>query len=281
MESPPLIGVKSTFFCATVFSVRVLLCVSLAIVVTAVPLAARADENDWQVPFITTPAEVVERMLVLAGTGPDDVVADLGSGDGRIVITAARRFGARGLGIELDEELVRKSRENAKRAGVADRVNFVQGDVLTADFSAASVVTLYLLPQLIGELQPRLAAELRPGTRIVSHAFRMAGWPPDRSETLRVAGPHPGQGDESTLYLWIVPADVRGNWRGGGMRVHIEQNYEELDAQGAADARVRGSEISWRSPQGAFRGRVQGARIIGELTAADGRVVPVTLARER
>src|SRR5690348_10319509 len=108
-------------------------------------------------------------MLALAGTRADDYVVDLGSGDGRIVIAAARRFGARGLGIELDEALVRKSRDNARRAGVSGRVQFVQGDVLTADFSGASVVTLYLLPELIGKLQPRLAGELKPGARIVSH----------------------------------------------------------------------------------------------------------------
>jgi precorrin-6B methylase 2 len=247
---------------------------------TAAPLAAFSDENDWQVPFITTPGEVVERMLALAGTGPSDIVCDLGSGDGRIVIAAARRYGARGLGIELDESLVRASRENARRAGVADRVTFVQGDVLAADFSTASVVTLYLLPDLIGQLQPRLASELRPGTRIVSHAFRMAGWRPDRSETLRVAGPHPGQGDESTLYLWIVPADARGTWTGGGTRLRIEQNYQDIDVEGAAEATLRGAEISWRSPQGRFRGRVEGARIVGELRSGD-RVVPLTLTRER
>src|SRR3982751_3431729 len=128
--------------------------------------AAHADEYEWRVPFITTPGDVVEGMLEMAGTGPEDLVADLGSGDGRIVIAAARRFGARGLGIELDEKLARDSRENARRAGVADRVTIVQGDVLAADFSQASVVTVYLLPGLIDKLLPRFADELRPGTRI-------------------------------------------------------------------------------------------------------------------
>src|SRR5919201_4843787 len=148
----------------------------LALLVAAAALAARADENDWRVPFIATPDEVVARMLELAGTGPEDYVVDLGSGDGRIVIAAAQRFGARGLGIELDGELVRSSRENARRAGVAERAKFIQGDVLSADFSRASVVTVYLLPQLIDELQSRFLATLQPGTRIVSHAFRAAGW---------------------------------------------------------------------------------------------------------
>lgn len=234
---------------------------------------ARAQDADWRVPFISTPDEVVERMLALAGTRADDYVVDLGSGDGRIVIAAARRFGARGLGIELDERLVRTSRDNARRAGVGERTRFVQGDVLSADFSAASVVTVYLLPELIGRLQPRFLMDLKPGTRIVSHSFRMTGWRPDASETLRVAGPHPGQGDESTLYLWIVPAEVRGTWAGAGMRVRIEQNYQEIDVAGATDAALRGADIRWRTPGGSFHGRVQGDRIIAD----DGRV----LTRER
>ena len=230
---------------------------------------AQADEADWRVPFITTPGEVVERMLELAGTRSGDLVADLGSGDGRIVIAAARKYGARGLGIELDEKLVNESRENARQAGVADRVTFVQGDVLVADFSPATVVTVYLLPGLIDRLEPRFLSDLKPGTRIVSHSFRMASWRPDRTERLRVTQPHPGQGDESTLYLWIVPADVRGIWVGGGQRLRIEQNYQEIDVQGVTDARLVGAEISWQG----FHGRVQGGTIVGD----DGLV----LKRER
>jgi SAM-dependent methyltransferase len=235
--------------------------------------AALAQDVEWRVPFISTPGEVVERMLELAGTRADDYVVDLGSGDGRIVIAAARRYGARGLGIELDDALVRASRDNARRAGVADRASFIQGDVLAADFSRATVVTVYLLPELIGRLQPRFLTDLKPGTRVVSHAFRMTGWRPDASQTLRVAGPHPGQGDESTLYLWIVPADVRGTWAGAGMRLRIEQNYQDIDVEGASEARLRGRDISWQSAAGRFRGRVERDRIVGD----DGRV----LARER
>jgi precorrin-6B methylase 2 len=237
----------------------------LSLLLGLIALPAAADENEWRVPFITTPGDVVERMLEMAGTGPEDLVADLGSGDGRIVIAAARRFGARGLGIELDEKLARDSRENARRAGVAERVTIVQGDVLAADFSQASVVTVYLLPGLIDKLLPRFVDELRPGTRIVSHAFRMAGWRPDRAQTFHVTQAHAGQGDESTLYLWIVPADVRGVWVAqGGRRRRIEQNYQEIDVEGASEARISGTEVSWRTPEGSFRGRVQGNRIVGE-----------------
>jgi len=231
----------------------------LSLMLAAAALCAHADENDWRVPFIATPGDVVERMLELAVTGPRDLVADLGSGDGRIVIAAARKYGARGLGIELDERLAEASRKNAEAAGVAERITIVTGDVLTADFSQATVVTVYLLPGLIGQLEPRFLRELRPGTRIVSHSFRMASWRPDRSETLRVTQPHPGQGDESTLYLWIVPADVRGTWDGGGRSVRIEQNYQEIEVNGTR-GRVAGNDISW----GKFRGRVQDGRIVGD-----------------
>jgi len=222
---------------------------------------ALADENEWRPPFITTPPEVVERMLELAGTRADDLVVDLGSGDGRIVIAAARTYGARGLGIELDAGLVTKSRENARAARVEERARFVQGDVLVADISQASVVTVYLLPGLMGKLQSRFIEELAPGTRIVSHAFSMAGWAPDRSETVKVAQRHPGQGDESRLHLWIVPADVRGVWRGGGVQVRIEQNYQKIDVEGASRARLSGRDIAWDG----FKGRVEKNRIVGEL----------------
>jgi protein-L-isoaspartate O-methyltransferase len=220
----------------------------------------QADEADWRPPFITTPPEVVERMLELAGTRPGDLVVDLGSGDGRIVIAAARKFGARGLGVELDRALVAKSLENARSAGVSERVDFIEGDVLAADLSRASVVTVYLLPALMAKLQSRFIDELAPGTRIVSHAFGMAGWAPDRSETVKLRQRHRGQGDESTLHLWIVPADVRGVWRGPGVQVRIEQNYQRIEVNGAG-AILSGRDISWEG----FKGRVGDNRIVGEL----------------
>ena len=242
--------------------------------------AARAQETEWRPPFITTPEEVVWSMLRLAGAGPADLVADLGSGDGRIVIAAARDFGARGLGIELDARLVEASRDNARKAGVAERVSFVQGDVLAADFSRASVVTVYLLPALLGQLQSRFIYELKPGTRIVSHSFGMAGWKPDRSESLRVRQPHPGQGDESRLFLWVVPADVRGTWQGEGWRLRVEQSYQQIEIDGAARASLSGAEISWEKDDARFRGRVEGERMAGELTAR-GRTAPLVLTRLR
>ena len=241
------------------------------IALMALASPAWADEAEWRPPFITTPPEVVERMLQLAGTRAADLVVDLGSGDGRIVIAAAQKFGARGLGIELDAALVEKSRETAKRMKLEERVRFVEGDVLRADLSGASVVTVYLLPALMVQLQPRFLEQLAPGTRIVSHSFTMAGWPPDRSEMVKLSARHPGQGDESRLYLWVVPADVRGVWRGGGLRLRIEQNFQQIDVEGATKARISGRDIAWERGGVEFKGRVEGDRIVG----------PFELVRER
>ena len=221
----------------------------------------QANEVESRPPFITTPLEVVERMLEMAATRPQDVVIDLGSGDGRIVIAAAQKFGARALGIELDAALVQKSRDHARAANVAERASFVQGDVLVADISPATVVTVYLLPGLMGKLQSRFINELAPGTRIVSHEFTMAGWLPDRTETVRLKAPHRGQGNQSRLYLWVVPADVRGVWRGPGMQWRIEQSYQRIEVEGARAAALSGRDISWDN----FKGRVEGNRIVGEL----------------
>jgi SAM-dependent methyltransferase len=240
-------------------------------------------------PFITTPGDVVESMLRLGGASAADLVVDLGSGDGRIVIEAARRFGSRGLGIELDAALVEKSRENARRAKVADRVRFVQGDVLRADISQASLVTVYLLPSLMERLQARFLAELEPGTRVVSHAFYMPGWRPDRIERVRVAEPHERQGDESTLYLWIVPARARGLWMETQQKrwqLRIRQNFQEIEVEARTDgraiavsaARLNGNDLSWEAPGVRFAGRVDGTRLAGELFQ-DGTVSALSFAR--
>ena len=223
--------------------------------------AAQAEPSEWRVPFVTTPPEVVERMLEMAGTRADDVVMDLGSGDGRIVIAAAKTYGARGVGIELDGVLLERSIRNAERAKVSDKVRFIQGDVLVADISGATVVTAYLLPALMVQLQPRFIDELVPGTRIVSHAFTMAGWAPDRSETVKVERRHFGQGNESRLHLWVVPANVRGVWRGPGVEFRVEQNFQNISVAGASQATISGRDIAWDG----FRGRVEGNRIVGEL----------------
>jgi SAM-dependent methyltransferase len=163
--------------------------------------AQAAGEVD--VPFIVTPDHVTLAMLELAGVGPRDTLIDLGSGDGRIVITAARRFGARGLGVEIVPELVKASRENARRAGVADRVEFRQQDLFDTDLAAATVITLYLLPEVNLQLRPRLQ-RLRPGTRIVSHDWNMGDWEPDRIVVVPAPDKPVGREKISRLYLWVV-----------------------------------------------------------------------------
>jgi protein-L-isoaspartate O-methyltransferase len=249
--------------------------------------ATRAQDSDWRVPFITTPDDVVERMLALADTGAGDLVMDLGSGDGRIVIAAAQKFGARGLGVEIDGRLVAQSRENARRAGVADRVTFEEGDVLRTDLRRATVVTIYLLPFLIDKLQPKMLEELQPGARIVTHAFPMTGWKPDRTETMRIAKRHSGQGDESRIFLWLVPAEVRGTWQGHDWRLRVSQNFQEIEIEGEAggkpivvkEAKIEGTALSFSGEGFAFRGHAGTGRIVGELLR-DGTAAPLTLTKE-
>lgn len=150
-------------------------------------------------PYLATPGDVVDRMLRLAGVKPSDTVYDLGSGDGRIVIAAAKNFGARGVGIEIDPSLVAQATANARSAGVADRVTFRLEDAMTSDLSSATVVTLYLLAASNVKLRPRLQAQLRPGARIVAHNFGMGDWEPDRVDTFRDAA-----GATRTLYVWTI-----------------------------------------------------------------------------
>ncbi len=247
----------------------------------------RAHDAELRPPFITTPEAVVERMLVLAGTRADDFVMDLGSGDGRIVIAAARQFGARGLGIEIDPGLVARSRENARLAGVAALAAFEERDVLAADLSRATVVTIYLLPWLVDRLQPKLMQELRPGTRIVAHAFAMKGWKPDRSELVRVAQPERGQSGESALYLWTVPAEARGLWRAPGWQLRVAQNYQEIEVEASyagapvvvRQAKLDGRTLSFSGPELAFRGRVEGGALRGELTRS-GRTEVISFRKD-
>jgi SAM-dependent methyltransferase len=168
----------------------------------AFALAARAQDTD--VPFVVTPDNVTREMLRLADVKAGDYVIDLGSGDGRIVIVAARQFGARGLGVEIVPELVEKSRENARRAGVADRAEFRVQDLFATDLAPATVITMYLLPEVNLQLRPRLQA-LRPGTRIVSHDWDMGDWKPDRVVTVDVPDKPIGREKLSRLYLWTVP----------------------------------------------------------------------------
>ena len=202
-----------------------------AIAWTFAPGAALAQD---EVPFITTPDNVTLAMLQLASVTPKDFVIDLGSGDGRIVITAARRFGARGLGVEISPDLVARSRENARAAGVAERVEFRVQDLFKTDLSTAQVITMYLLPEVNLQLRPRLLA-LAPGTRIVCHDWDMGDWQPDRSITLDVPEKTIGREKRSTVHLWVVPAQVHGLWCTAGGSLAITQRFQTFSATLSAD----------------------------------------------
>jgi SAM-dependent methyltransferase len=162
---------------------------------------ALAQDND--VPFVVTPDNVTREMLKLADVKAGDFVIDLGSGDGRIVIVAAKLFGARGLGVEIVPELVEKSRDNASKAGVADRAEFRVQDLFATDLSPATVITMYLLPEVNLQLRPRLQ-QLKPGTRIVSHDWDMGDWKPDRTVTVEAPDKPIGREKVSMLHLWVV-----------------------------------------------------------------------------
>lgn len=163
------------------------------------------EQRQPDVPYVPTPDEVVEQMLALAKVTKNDVLYDLGSGDGRIVITAAQKFGTRGTGIDINPERIKEANANARNAGVTNRVQFRQQDLFEADISKATVVTLYLLPDINVKLRPKLFKELKPGTRIVSHDFDMGKWKPER--VVQVQGPN----REHTIYYWVVPKQVPAN----------------------------------------------------------------------
>jgi SAM-dependent methyltransferase len=202
---------------------------------------------DVPTPYLPSTTVAVDEMLRLANVGPGDLVVDLGSGDGRVVIAAARDYGARGLGIELDPKLVAESTENARQAGVADRVTFRQGDVLAADYRDATVVTLYLLPNLVEKLKPRLL-EMKPGTRIVAHDYGFSGWKPDRQIVI-----------SKTYFLYVVPATVSGRWRLQAMLPEGAQQYDfELEQ---TYQQIRGGARAGNGFLPAFEARLEGDRI--------------------
>jgi hypothetical protein len=228
-----------------------------------------------EVPYVQTPMHVVKRMLQLADVNRNDVVWDLGSGDGRIVIEAARQ-GARAVGYEIDPRLIRESVVNARRARVVARTSFVERDLFTLNFATPSVVTMYLLPEFNLKLRPRLLEQMQPGTRIVSHEWDMGDWQPD--ETLvypSPAKPH-GTSKEHKVFLWVVPARIAGRWRisidGRDAFVsEITQQYQKIamqsDAMSVAWAALRGRTLRF-----AIRDRAKLREFEGTI-AADARTI--------
>lgn len=241
-------------------------------------------------PYVPTPNRIVDEMLELAKVTASDHVIDLGSGDGVIVLMAARRYGSSGYGVDIDDELVLLSNQRAQNMGIASRVKFEVKDIFRADVSKATVVTLYLLPEMMRALLPKLFRELQPGTRIVSHDYHFDSWHHHHEVTVDAPEKEMIIGiPQATLYLWVVPAKVAGQWRISvdgteNMDVTLRQDYDGIggDAQQAArrtrliDMEVQGTDIRFTRGDGAerqqFRGRVDGDQMTGTVELRGGKV---------
>jgi SAM-dependent methyltransferase len=274
---------------------RVFAVLAAVLAVGAAPARAQVPQpwgwDDGTVPYVQTPSEIVERMLRMAEVRKGDFLIDLGSGDGRIVIEAAKR-GARGVGVDYDGGLVQLATENAARAGVSDRARFEKMDLFDTDLSPASVVSMYLLPNFNEKLLPRLL-RLKPGTRIVSHDGGIGDWPADETLEMRAPEKPVGVGGVSRVDLWIVPAQAAGVWtsdlpeHGGRWTFRIAQKYQMLDIDAGVaggkqhmtirNSRLRGEELKMvitgivgtRSWHHWFVGAVRGNRIEGTVVVSD------------
>ncbi|MBA4326754.1 MAG: SAM-dependent methyltransferase [Polaromonas sp.] len=244
---------------------------------TFVPLVVAAQPLE-EVPFITSPDNVTLEMLSSAGVKRGDHVIDLGSGDGRIVILAAKKFEATGLGVEIDPALVEKSKANARNAGVADKVEFRVQDLFKTDLAPASVITMYLLPEFNLQLRPALLA-LKPGTRIVSHDWDMGDWKPDRTTVVEVPNKAVGREKSSRIHLWTVPAKVDGLWCASGLlrgaSIQLTQSYQTFSGT-----------LGWRERTRALAGSISGNELrtpagsSGELVLeAQGDVLRISSAQ--
>jgi len=248
----------------------------------------QVGQSGKDVVWVPTPDALVERMLRMARVGPKDYVIDLGSGDGRTVIAAAK-LGARAMGIEYNPDMVSLSIKNAEKAGLGDKVKFIKADIFETDFNEATVITMYLLPSLNVKLRPKLL-DMRPGTRIVSHAFNMEDWQPDQTATV----------EGRDAYLWIVPAKVGGSWKlavpaGNGeesWQLALAQQFQRLSggAKGAdksfdlVDAKLTGSAVKFTFVDGngikrEFNGRVSGGKMEGTTQTQGGTQVRWTAVR--
>jgi len=232
------------------------------------PFKPKSGQEGKDVIWVPTAPALIDKMLDLAKVTPEDFVIDLGSGDGRTVIAAAKR-GARGRGIEYNPNMVELSKRKAAEAGVSDRAEFVQADLFESDFSRATVITMFLLPQLNRKLRPKIL-ELEPGTRIVSNSFKMGDWEPD--DTGKVSE---GCGTYCTAYLWIVPAKVAGTWRFPEGELKVEQEFQKLSGTFGTggrtvpieNARINGDQISFFAGSVQYIGRVKGDAIEGLIIA--------------
>ena len=234
-------------------------------------------------PYVPSPQSVVSDMLRYADVGPNDFLIDLGSGDGRIVLTAAKVFGARGFGVEIKDELVKRSNEAAKKEGLADRVKFMKQDLFKTDMSQATVITMYLLPDTVVLLKDKFLNELKPGTRIVSHDYPLTGWIPEKYVQMDLEDKVEISGVTTTLiYVYIVPAKVQGSWAtsmppavGKQATLTLKQQLTRVTGVMRVDgkdipleeAKLRGDQLSFRlaGRKGQFTGQVKGRSIEGTL----------------
>jgi len=263
---------------------------SYLIAVIFVASSLRAQELS-KLPYVPTPQIVVDEMLKMADVTAKDFVVDLGSGDGRMILTAVKNFKASGLGVDIDPKLVEQSNKAAQAQGLSDRAKFIEQDMFKADLSKATVVTLYVLPDFMAKLRPKLFSEMKPGSRIVAHDYYMGEWYPDRQAILTVPEKVKANGtDKAYLYLWTVPAVVLGHWRmdldvGDGkpqlIVISFNQKYQMINA--AAESRagpltvekpsLKGDEIEFALTLGAtsyrFTGKVQGSKMEGSAFAAN------------
>ena len=268
---------------------------ALAAVLAVASVATGQGVNeDLDTPFVITPTNVVTAMFDLARVAPGDRLVDLGSGDGRIVVAAAQR-GATAVGIEIDERLVTRSRETARRLRLEDRATFVTQDLFETDLSSANVVTLYLLPDVNRRLAPRLLATLNPGTRIVSHDYGLGAWPPDASIVVDAPDKPVNVEKKSRLFYWVVPARLGGRWTGRAsdapLSLEIVQQYQRVSGAlrfagrelAFTDRSVDGDRLAlaFASPGGNVDVtlRLRGSVLTGELREAGRAPLPITLSR--
>ncbi len=259
-----------------------------------VPLAPGAEDlqpTKDAGPYVPSPQSVVSDMLRYADVGPDDFLIDLGSGDGRIVLTAAKVFGARGFGVEIKDHLVKQANEAAQKEGIADRARFLKQDLFKTDVSQATVITMYLLPDTVNLLKDKFLAELRPGTRIVSHDYPLTGWIPEKYVQMDLEDKVHISGVTTTLiYLYVVPARVGGRWSAkmppavsrAPATLQLSQQLTRVSGSVRLDGKevpleefkLRGDKISFRlsGRRGEFTGQVRGRSIEGEVVNGRSRL---------
>jgi len=263
-----------------------------ALILIGSAVAGLAQDVRLDVPYVPTKYPVVDEMLRMAAVTKSDIVYDLGCGDGRLVITAAQKFGCRGVGYDIDPERIKECLENAKAAGVTDKVKFILGDLFQADFHEATVIPMYLLPSVNLKLRPKILRELKPGSRIVSHDFSMGEWTPDDQASLEV------DGISHEVYGWVIPANVSGEWTwtavlGSGpvsFGMNVTQRFQVAEAKvtvnGAAavvkELTLKGADLRFtveakiggKPAVLSFEGKAAGHQLDGQIKGAlDGKSV--------